>query len=72
MNQDQRVLQGRFHSFGVGHEVRAKVATIELHTFNHFEGRFHRPRLFHGDHTVFADLIHRFGDDAADGRVAVG
>ena len=72
MNQNQRVFQSRFHSFGIGDEIRTEITAVELHTLDNFQGCLHSPRFFNGDHTVFADLIHRLGDNAADGRVAVG
>src|SRR6185503_7620174 len=48
-----------------------EIAAIELHTFDDFERRLHRLRLLNGDDTVFADLVHRFGDDVADGLIAI-
>ena len=56
----------------IGDEVRREIAAVELHTFDNFEQRVHRLRLFDGDDAVFADLVHRFGDDRADRLVAVG
>ena len=71
MNQNQRIFQTYFHSFCIGHEVRAEIAAIELHSLYHFQRCFHGSRLFNGDNTVFADLIHCFRNDAANRRIAV-
>src|SRR5229473_3515226 len=46
-------------------------AFSKLHALDHFQRGFHSPRFFDRDHAVFAHLIHRFGDDRADGGVAV-
>ena len=43
-----------------------------MHTFDHFERGLHRPRFLDGDDAVLADLLHGFGDDAADLLVVVG
>src|SRR6185437_3321006 len=71
IDQDVGIFQSGFHALGIGYEVRGKIAAVELHSFHHFQQRFHGARLFHRDHAVFADLLHRFGNDAADGLVIV-
>src|SRR6266571_1339579 len=71
VDQDVRVLQHALHALGVGDEVRAQVAPIELHPLDDLEGRFEALRLLHRDHPVLADLLHRLGDDLADGLVIV-
>ncbi len=65
--QGQRVLERSFHALGVRHKIRTEIAAVELHTFHDFKRSFHRAGLFHSDHAVFADLIHRLGNDVADG-----
>src|SRR5271157_4301961 len=72
VDEDERVLQNDFHALGIGHEVRRQVATVELHAFDDLELGLHRLGFFHGDHAVFADLLHGLGNDAADGLVVVG
>src|SRR5688500_449192 len=72
VDQDDRVLQDRFHALGIGDEVGGKVAAIELHAFNDVQRRLEGLRFFDGDDAVLADLVHRFRDDLADRLVAVG
>ena len=72
IDEDERVIQGGFHALGVGHEVRREVTTVKLHAFHNFQAGFHGAGLFHGDHAVFADFLHGFGNDAANGFVVVG
>src|ERR1700732_2831286 len=72
MNQDTRIFQNALHALRIGDEVRGQVAAVELHTFDYFQRRLHGFGFFHGDDAVFADLLHGFGDDAADLLVVVG
>src|SRR5215470_16352185 len=72
VEQDQRVLERRLHALGIGYEIGRQIAAVELHAFDHFEQRVQRFRLLDRDDAVFADLLHRLGDDPADGLVAVG
>src|SRR6266850_1199561 len=72
VDQDVGILEHGLHALGVSDEVGREVAAIELHTLDHFELRLHGAGLFYGDHAVFADLLHGFGNDAADGLVVVG
>ena len=58
--------------FGVGHEVGREVALVELHAFDDVEGGFDALGFFDRDGAVLADLVHRVGDDLADGGVPVG
>src|SRR5262249_3634164 len=60
------------HAVRVGDEVRREVAAVELHALDHVERRLEALRLLDGDDALLADLVHRLGDDAADGGVAVG
>jgi hypothetical protein len=52
--------------------VRRDVAAVELHALNDLELGLQALRVFHRDDAFFADLLHRLGDDVADGLVAVG
>ena len=72
MDQDVRVVELRFHPLRIGHEVRRQVAAVELHALDHFERGLEPVRLFDRDDAFLADLLHRLGDDVADGRVVVG
>ncbi len=72
VDQDAHIFEHALHALGVGDEVGREVAAIELHTFDHFERRLHRARFLNGDDAVLADLLHGFGDDAADLPVVVG
>jgi hypothetical protein len=40
--------------------------------FNHVQGGLHALGFFNGDDAFFADLVHGFGNDVADGFVIVG
>src|SRR6266487_1849438 len=71
VNQDVGVLQLDFHRLGVGDEVRGQVTFVELHALDHVERRVNGLGFLHRDGSVFADLVHRVGDDFADLRVPV-
>src|SRR5258705_1683517 len=71
VDQDQWILEYCFHSLRIGYEVGAQVAAIELHSLDDFERSFHCLGLFYCDHAVFSDLVHCFGNNIANGRVAV-
>ena len=49
-----------------------KIAAVKLHALDNLEQRVHRFGFFDRDDAVFADLVHRLGDDRADRAVAVG
>ena len=70
-DEDVRVLEHDLHAVGVGHEVRRDVALVELHALDELQLHAERLRLLDGDDAVLADLVHRVGDDAADGRVVL-
>ena len=50
--------------FGVGDEVRGKIAAVELHSFDHFERGLHGLRFLDGDDAILAHFLHGFGDEA--------
>src|SRR5205807_7067705 len=60
------------HAFRIGNEVRRQVAAVKLHALNHVQLGFHGLGFFNGDHAVFADFLHSFGNDAANGFIVVG
>src|SRR5882724_7845611 len=72
VDEDVGVFQRRFHALRVGHEVRRQVTAVKLHAFDYFELSLEGLGLFHGDDAVLADLLHRLGNDVADGLVVVG
>jgi hypothetical protein len=69
--QDVRIVQQHFHRVRLGHEVRAQVALVELHAFDHVQRGLDALGFFDGDRPVLAHLVHRLRDDLADGVVAV-
>ncbi len=72
VDEDVSIFQRCFHALGVSHEVRRKVALIELHTFNDFQRGFDGLRFFNGDGAVLADLVHSVSNDLANGLIPVG
>ena len=72
MNEDQGILEHAFHGFRVGHEIGRQISAIELHAFDYFQFGLEGLAFLDGDHAVFADLVHCFGDDIADRRIVVG
>src|SRR5580765_3662843 len=58
-------------SFLIGDEVRREEAAVELHAFDHIDGRLGALALFERDHAVFADLEIGLGQDRANRRVVV-
>ena len=56
----------------IGDEVGREVAAVELHAFDDFEVGLEALAFFDGDDAVLADLLHRVGEDVADGVIAVG
>ena len=71
VDQDVAVFEDGFHGVGVGDEVGAEVALIELHPFDDIERGLDGLRFLDGDRAVLADLLHRVRDGLADGEVAV-
>ena len=67
-DEDERVVEDRFHPIGVGHEVRRQVAAVELHPLGVFLLEAEALPLLDGDDAVLADLVHHLGDDLADLR----
>ena len=60
------VLEDGFHALGVGDEVGADVALVELHALGELELGARGRGLLDGDDTVLADLVERVGDRGAD------
>src|SRR6266568_4639676 len=72
VDEDADVFQHALHALGVGDEVGREVAAVKLHAFDYFESSLHRLGFLDGDDAILADLLHGFGDDAADLLVVVG
>src|SRR6266571_1758955 len=72
VQQNVGILQVRFHALGISHKVRRQIATVELHALDDVQRGIHALGLFHRDDTVFANFLHRFGNQVTNGRVIVG
>ena len=72
VDQDADVFEHALHALRIGDEVGREVAAVELHAFDHFQRGLHRLGFLDGDDAILADLLHGFGDDAADLLVVVG
>src|SRR4029077_14432938 len=66
VDQDAHILEDALHALGIGDEVGREVAAVDVHAVHDFQRGLHGAGLFHGDDAVLADLLHVFGDDAAD------
>src|SRR6185437_10274203 len=60
-----------YHLFSVGDEVGRDVTAIELHALDNLDLGVERLGFLDRDDALVADLLHRLGDHAADGGVAV-
>src|SRR6516162_8158435 len=72
LDQDANVFEYALHPFGIGDKIRREIATVELHSFDYFEGRVHRFRFLNGDDAILAHLLHCFRDDRSDLLVVIG
>src|SRR5438876_2990752 len=72
VDQDVGVLEHRLHPIDVGHEVGGEVAAVELHALDDLELGVEALGLLDGDDALLSHLLHRLGDQVADGAVAVG
>ena len=64
--------EDRFHLLGVGDEIGADVAAVELHAFDVFGLELDALGLFDGDDAVLTDLLHHLGNEVADLAVLGG
>ena len=71
-DEDVGVLEHRLHALGVGDEVRADVALVELHALGELELEAGGLALLDRDDAVLADLVDRLGDELADQGVLGG
>ncbi|GFN41799.1 MAG: conserved hypothetical protein, partial [Marine Group I thaumarchaeote] len=72
MDQDIGFLHVAGHLVGVGDEVGRGVAAVELHALDHVQVGVQALGFLHGDHALFAHLLHGLGNEVADLAVAVG
>ena len=72
MDQDHRIFEHGLHAVGIGDEIRAQIAAVELHALDDVEMCVRPFGFFHRDHAVFTDLVHCVGDEIAHGAVVVG
>ena len=70
--QQQCVVEFADLAVTVGDEIRGAVATVEGHAFSDIELSGQRFGFFDGDHSVDADLIHRFFDHLTHLFIAAG
>ena len=72
MDQDIDVFVDALHAVWIGDKIGREVAPVKLHALNDIERGLQALSLFDGNHALFANLVHRLGDDLADGRIIVG
>src|SRR4051812_31175805 len=72
VDEDVGILEVGLHALGVGHEVGREVALVEAHALGELELEAEGVALLDGDDAFLADLVHRLGDDLADGGVSGG
>ena len=71
-DEDNGVLDDRFHFVGVGSHIRARITAVELHAFDYGQFGVHGFTFVYGDNAIFADLFHSFGNELADVLVGSG
>ena len=72
VQQDDAVFQGRRHFGGICDEIRAEIAAIKLHAFDHFGFCLQALVFFDGDDAFVADLGHRICDLLTNCSLAIG
>ena len=72
VDQDVGIVENGFQALGVGDEVGAEIAAVELHAVNGLQTGVHGLRLFDGDDAVLANYLHGVGNNVADLLVAIG
>ena len=71
VDEDPGLLQLHDHVVGIGDEVGAEVAAVELHALDHVDVGLQALAFFNGDDAVLADLVEGVGHDLADRHVVV-
>ena len=69
VDKDIGVVVGALHLFGVGDEVGADVAAVELHTLDDLDGGVDALGVLDGDDAVLGHFLHGLGDDVTDGKI---
>ena len=72
MKKDIRILQFANHLLCIGDKVRGEIATVELHTLNHFEFGVTGLGFFNGNNAFFAYFFHGVGDHFTDFLLSIG
>jgi hypothetical protein len=72
VDQDVGIIQFHAQLFGVGDEIGAEIAAVELHALDRFQLGGEALGFLDRDHALIADLVHRLGQNAADLLVAIG
>ena len=72
VDEDVGVLELGDETLGVGDEVGREIAAVELQALDDDGLGVEALGLFHRDHALIADLLHRLGDLLADVAVAIG
>ena len=65
-DEDVGLVEHRLHAVGVGHEVGADVAAVELHALDVLGLEGHGAALLDRDDAVLAGLVEDVGDEVAD------
>ena len=71
VDEDIRFIHLDLHRLGVGDEIRADVAAVELHTLYHVNRGVHTFGFADGDDAVFRHFAHRVGNEFADLGIVV-
>jgi len=72
VDQDIGLIDDCLHAFLIGDEIRADIATIELHTFDIFGFKFETATIFDRDDAVFTDFVHHIGDQVTNFAILRG
>jgi hypothetical protein len=65
-DQHKGLCEHRFHTIGVGDEIRADVAAVDLHAFDVLGLKGQALALFDRDDAIAANLVHHLGDQVTD------
>src|SRR3989344_5314421 len=71
VDEDIGVVEFDLQLLGIGDEIGAEIAAVELHALDRLQFGREALRFLDGDHTLITHLLHRFREDFADLFVAV-
>ena len=71
-NQQERVVENRFHLVHIGCHVGRQIAAVELHTFHNLGVGVRRLGFLNGNHAVCRDLLHRVRNQLTDDLIPCG